>query len=72
MTIDPKDKVSTQDGVDDEVLTEKLIDAEVPGFEATFDPDEAERLGIFEEDALSEDDAKESSIDQRRRDHEKQ
>jgi len=72
MTIDPKDKKSTtQDGVDDEVLTEKLIDAEVPGFEATFDPDEAERLGIFEEDALSEDEAKESSMDDRSVNHEK-
>jgi len=72
MTIDPKEKESTtQDGVDDEVLTEKLIDADVPGFEATFDPDEAEQLGVFKEDALSEEDAKESSMDDRSMNHEK-
>ena len=71
MTIDPKDKVSAQDGVDDEVLAGKLADVEVPGFEATFDPDEAEQLGIFEEDALSEDDAKESCIDDGSVNHEK-
>lgn len=36
-----------------------MID-EILGFEITIDADEAEELGIFQEDALSEDDAKEA------------
>ena len=48
-----------------EIIKEKLLDAEIPGFQAEFDPLEAERLGAFAEDALSEDDALESTIDQR-------
>ncbi len=48
---------------DDDVIHEKLIDAMTPGFEAEFDPDEAERAGAFVEDALSESDAIQSSID---------
>jgi len=45
-------------------LTEKLSDAEnSPGNAAEFDPEEADRAGAFEEDALSEDDALESSVD---------
>ncbi len=71
MTINKHNNPSVLPDVDEEVLNQKLIDAEVPGFEATFDPDEAERLGIFEEDALSEDDAKESSMDDRSMNHEK-
>ena len=47
-----------------EVITDKLLDAEIPGFQAEFDPLEAERLGAFKEDALSEQDALDSSIDQ--------
>ena len=46
-----------------EVITDKLLDAEIPGFQAEFDPLEAERLGAFKEDALSEEDALDSSID---------
>jgi len=69
--MNPNDNSSAQPGVDDELLDQKLIDAEVPGFEATFDPDEAEQLGVFEEDALSEDDAKESCIDDGSVNHEK-
>jgi len=46
-----------------EIIQEKLLDAEIPGFQADFDPLEAERLGAFTEDALSEQDALESSID---------
>lgn len=42
---------------------EKLIDAQVPGFTAEFDPDEATRLGAFREDAVSEADALASAID---------
>ena len=46
-----------------EVITDKLLDAEIPGFQAEFDPLEAERLGAFKEDALSEQEALDSSID---------
>jgi hypothetical protein len=34
-----------------------------PGYQAEFDPDEAEQAGAFVEDALSEQDAVESDID---------
>ena len=44
------------------IIQEKLLDAEIPGFQAEFDPLEAERLGAFKEDALSEEDALESKI----------
>ena len=44
-------------------LREKLLDAMTPGYQAEFDPDEAERAGAFVEDALSEQDAAESDID---------
>jgi hypothetical protein len=40
-----------------DTVSEKLSDAETPGFFAEFDPDEAERAGAFNEDALSEADA---------------
>jgi hypothetical protein len=45
------------------VLNEKLTDLLTPGCIVEFDPDEAERLGAFEEDALSEAEALESSLD---------
>lgn len=48
---------------DVDVLAEKLKDAMVPGVVVELDPNEAERIGAFEEDALSEADAKESVID---------
>lgn len=48
---------------DAEALHEKLNDALTPGYQAEFDPDEAERAGAFAEDALSEQDAAESDID---------
>ena len=45
------------------VVDEKLSDMDTPGFEVEFDPEEAEFAGAFLEDALSEEDAKESAID---------
>lgn len=45
------------------VAEEKLRDAQVPGLEAAMDPDEAALVGAFQEDALSEDEAKESTAD---------
>ena len=53
--------IGAGDAVD--VLAEKLTDAMVPGAMVEFDPDEAERMGAFQEDALDEADALESSID---------
>lgn len=46
------------------VLDEKLADVMVPGFEAEFAPNEADQAGSFREDALSVDDAADSSSDQ--------
>lgn len=44
-------------------LREKLTDILTPGYEAEFDPDEAEQAGAFGEDALSQQDAAESCLD---------
>ncbi|EPJ2694283.1 conjugal transfer protein TraD [Vibrio cholerae] len=46
-----------------EALREKLDDAMTPGYQTEFDPDEAEIVGAFVEDALSEEDAAESDAD---------
>ena len=44
-------------------MREKLTDALIPGYQAEFDPDEAEKVGAFHEDALSEQDALDSDVD---------
>lgn len=41
----------------------KLADADTPGYQAEFDPAEAEAAGAFREDALSEADALDSTHD---------
>ena len=46
-----------------DVLAAKMLDADIPGMEVEFTPDEAELLGAFSEDALSEADALASSAD---------
>jgi len=47
-----------------DAFNEKLNDAETtPGYAAEFDPEEADKAGAFEEDALSEADALASSVD---------
>ncbi len=46
-----------------EALRDKLADAQTPGYQAEFDPEEAQRAGAFVEDALSEADALESTED---------
>lgn len=46
-----------------EALRDKLADAQTPGYQAEFDPEEAQRAGAFIEDALSEADALESTED---------
>ena len=70
---DPKNQTNTDAAaelppVDDcanatEALREKLTDAQTPGFQVELDPDEAERVGAFVEDALSEQDAAASGDD---------
>ena len=62
----PLDKMDSQDTA----LREKLADALIPGFQAEFDPDEAEQVGAFQEDALSEQDALDSAVDSAIVDHE--
>lgn len=49
--------------VADDVIKAKLLDAMTPGYQAEFDPDEAEQAGAFIEDALSEEDALASDVD---------
>ena len=44
-----------------EALREKMVDALTPGFQVELDPDEAARMGAFTEDALSDQDAQEST-----------
>ena len=46
----------------EENIDRKLREAEIPGCEVEFDPDEAERIA-FREDALSDQDARESVVD---------
>ena len=45
-----------------EIIDRKLQDVETPGYEVAFDPDEAEKIA-FHEDALSDEDARESVVD---------
>jgi hypothetical protein len=64
----PKNDVTISEKAKDQanaadVLREKLLDAMTPGYQAEFDPDEAEQAGAFVEDALSEQDATESDVD---------
>ncbi len=60
---DKSEKPNDDSATQDQVIAQKLRDAEIPGFEAEFDPLEAEQLGAFTEDALSEQDAKDSCGD---------
>lgn len=47
----------------EDTIREKALDADIPGFVVECSPEEAETLGAFEEDALSEEDALESTCD---------
>ena len=49
--------------VDSFIALQKLADAANPGFIVDVDPDEADLLGAFVEDALSEQDALEGGAD---------
>ena len=62
------DRLPNRPQIDDaataaDVVRDKLIDAMTPGYQAEFDPEEAERAGAFVEDALSEADALASVVD---------
>lgn len=46
-----------------DVVKQKLSDIGTPGYQAEFDPAEAEKAGAFEEDAITEEDALEASSD---------
>lgn len=46
-----------------QALADKLKNTAVPGYQVAFDPSEAEQLGAFTEDALSEADAMDSTAD---------
>ena len=52
-----------KDNIDIEVINEKMRDIATPGYQAEFDPNEAEASGAFAEDALSESDALEAAIE---------
>lgn len=45
------------------VLEQKMSEMDIPGAMISFEPDEAEELGAFEEDALSEEDAFDAAFD---------
>lgn len=45
------------------VLDEKMAEMDIPGMAIDFDPDEADELGAFEEDALTKEDALEAAQD---------
>ena len=53
----------TLEAINEQALQEKLDDMETPGAVIEFDPDEADQLGAFIEDALSEEDALEAASD---------
>jgi len=64
----PENEISEEDlKYTDEVIDEKLIDMETPGFQAEFNAAEAERIGAFEENALTLQDAIDSTMDQLKR-----
>ena len=46
-----------------DILADKLLDAAVPGFFSECNPEEAEAMGAFSENALTEDDALIASFD---------
>ena len=45
------------------VLLAKLAEAQLPGHTVEFDPVEAEQVGAFREDAMSEAEARDSDLD---------
>jgi ribosomal protein S3 len=62
MEIKCMDKNQGENTALEESIERKLREAEISGCEVEFDPDEAELIA-FKEDALSDEDARESIID---------
>jgi hypothetical protein len=62
MEIKSMDEHQGENTTIEENIDRKLREAEIPGSEVEFDPDEAERIA-FREDALSDQDARESVAD---------
>jgi hypothetical protein len=62
MEIKSMDEHQGENTTIEENIDRKLREAEIPGCEVEFDPDEAERIA-FREDALSDQDARESVAD---------
>ena len=54
---------NTDNALNIDTLSQKLLDADSCGFMAECTPAEAEAMGAFAEDALDEDDALEGSVD---------
>lgn len=67
--MDQQDRMHSNDTTPDDAasaaaaLRDKLTDILTPGYEAEFDPDEAEQAGAFAEGALGLEDAAESCLD---------
>lgn len=61
--LNPEETAFSEAANADAALRAKLDDAMTPGYHVEFDPDEAERVGAFVEDALSEEEAAESGAD---------
>lgn len=60
----PKDAEIFDDAADTAAsIQEKLLDAMTPGYRVEFTPEEAELVGAFSEDALSEADALDAGAD---------
>jgi hypothetical protein len=60
---DSADNLAPHESAISVAVLEKLSDAFTPGYEAEFAPEEATTAGAFAEDALSEQDAAESTVD---------
>nr|AGH89289.1 TraD DNA processing protein [uncultured bacterium] len=55
--------ISPRSGID-EAVRDKFLDLAIPGYLAEFSPEEADLVGAFSEDALSEQDALASVSDE--------
>lgn len=53
----------TENQNDTDITLQKLADANIPGFIVDVDSDEADLLGAFVEDALTEQDAMDGGVD---------
>jgi hypothetical protein len=58
-----KMNTETENQNDTDITLQKLADANIPGFIVDVDSDEADLLGAFVEDALTEQDAMDGGVD---------